>query len=56
MGRTALGPAYHAPTVTSTPPLGLLDGGVAETRKAPSFEGVSFIFDAGQKRAPTVQK
>ena len=25
-----------------------------ETRKAPSFEGASFIFGAGQKRAPSV--
>ena len=44
----------HAPTVTSTPPLGLPDGGVPETRKAPSNQGASFIFGAGQKRAPSV--
>jgi hypothetical protein len=26
-------------------------GGVAETREAPSFEGVSFILGAGQKKS-----
>ena len=37
------GPANHAPTVTSTHPLCLPDGGAAETREAPSIEGASFI-------------
>ena len=32
----------------------LPDGGVDKTKEAPSFEGASFIFGAGQKRAPSV--
>ena len=46
-----IGPANHTTTATSTPPLWLRDGGVSETRKAPSFERVFVIFRTGQKIA-----
>ena len=42
-------PGKHIPIVTSTP-YAFPMGGVAETRKAPSFEGAFIIFSAGQKR------
>ena len=45
-------PGKHTPVITSPHPPWLPDGGVSETREAPSNEGASFIFDAGQKRAP----
>jgi len=34
-------PLNHTPTITSTPPLWLPDGGVSETRKASVIEGAS---------------
>lgn len=43
-------PLNHTPTVTSSHSLFLPGGGVPETREAPSFEGASFIFGAGQKK------
>jgi len=50
--RSLMAPTNHAPTVISTSPPGAFPmGGVAETREAPSNEGASFIFGAGQKKS-----
>jgi len=46
-------PGKHIPIVTSTP-YAFPMGGVAETRKAPSFEGALSSLAPGKKRAPSV--
>ena len=46
-------PGKHIPIVTSTP-YAFPMGGVAETRKAPSFEGGLSSLAPGKKRAPSV--
>ena len=51
MGRTANWPDEHTHTLQVPHPRCLPDGGAAETRKAPSFEGASAIFGAGQKKS-----
>ena len=47
-------PAADASTLKVPHPPWSLDGGVAGTRKGPLNEGASFIFGAGQERAPSV--